>query len=162
MAVTSAEPDWLYVITATGTMKGIYKSTDRGSTFIEVLDGATINLLAYDDTGAGSTGQGSYDLALAASPIDANTIVVGGINTWRSEDGGLNWTLVSHWANGGVQVVHADKHSLRFRAMVIYGNAMMAASMCRTIMERPGRIKQTAWPSARCTRWAVRHQKKMK
>lgn len=116
LAVSPDEPDWVYAITVTGSLKGIYKSTDRGATFIKIFDGATKNLLSYNDDGSGTTGQGSYDLAMAASPVDANTILVGGINTWRSTDGGLNWSLVSHWANGGVQVVHADKHNLRFRS----------------------------------------------
>ncbi len=115
LAVSPDEPDWVYAITVTGSLKGIYKSSDRGSTFVKVFDGATKNLLTYDADGSGTNGQAGYDLALAASPLDANTLLVGGVNTWRSTDGGQNWTLVSHWANGGVQVVHADKHNLHFR-----------------------------------------------
>ncbi|HSF88274.1 MAG TPA: GEVED domain-containing protein [Saprospiraceae bacterium] len=116
MAVSPAQPDWLYVITATGNLKGIYKSTDRGSSFEKRMAGDTLNLLSYNYDGSGTTGQGSYDLAMAASPIDPNVLLVGGINTWRSTDGGVHWTLMTHWANGGVQVVHADKHNLRFRS----------------------------------------------
>ena len=116
MAVTPAEANWLYVIAAAGGLKGIYKSTDSGDTFEKVFDGATKNLLTWDAEGTGTNGQGSYDLAIAASPIDPNIVLVGGINTWRSTDGGYNWTLMTHWANAGIQVVHADKHNLRFRS----------------------------------------------
>lgn len=116
MAVTPAQPDWLYVIAATGRLQGIYRSTDSGATFEKIMAGDTLNLLSYNYDGSGTTGQGSYDLAIASSPVDPNILLVGGINTWRSMDGGVTWTLMTHWASGNVQIVHADKHNLRFRS----------------------------------------------
>ena len=33
-----------------------------------------------------------YDLCIAVNPSDANTVFIGGITTWKSTDGGVNWT----------------------------------------------------------------------
>lgn len=94
---------------------GVYKSTNSGSSFSEVLSGYSINLLNWDTYGTDLGGQGWYDLSIAASPADANVLLVGGVNTWRSTDGGYNWEIVNHWWGDGVQAVHADKHMLKFR-----------------------------------------------
>ena len=75
-----------------------------------------------DSDGSGSNvGQGSYDLCIAASPTDANTVYLGGINTWKSTDGGYNWTINNMWTSSGsynfvgAPVAHADKHALAFQ-----------------------------------------------
>jgi len=119
LAVSPNQPTWVYAVVA-GTdngLYGIYKSTNSGATFSQVFDGNVSgnNLLGWASKGNDSTGQGWYDLTIAAAPSDASTILVGGINTWRSTDGGSNWTIVNHWWGDGVQAVHADKHKLKFR-----------------------------------------------
>ena len=44
-----------------------------------------------------------------------NLIFVGGVNTWQSNDGGVNWNISSHWyGGGGVEYKHADEHYLRY------------------------------------------------
>ena len=114
IAVTKAAPDWVYAITESGGLDSIYKSTDRGATFTRVFDGSILNLLHWNANGIGPGGQGYYDLGFDASPIDPNILFVGGINTWRSRDGGNTWQIVNHFTGSLVQAVHADKHSLRF------------------------------------------------
>ncbi|MEO5907291.1 MAG: GEVED domain-containing protein, partial [Saprospiraceae bacterium] len=116
LAVTPAQPTWVYAVAARGALEGIYKSTDSGTTFNKVFDGETKNLLHWNASGIGSGGQGYYDLAIDVSPFDPNLLLVGGINTWRSNDGGLSWNIVNHFGGVGVQTVHADKHNLRFRS----------------------------------------------
>jgi hypothetical protein len=73
-------------------------------------------MLGWDSDGSGTGGQGWYDLSLAASPQNANIVLVGGINTWRSDNGGTSWSIVNHWWGDGVPAAHADKHWLAFRA----------------------------------------------
>lgn len=114
LAVTPADPSRVYAIGSSGGLEGIYRSEDSGNTFEKVFDGDTLNLLHWDDAGIGDGGQGWYDLAIAASPLDANTLFVGGINTWRSSDGGESWKIVNHFTGNSAQVVHADKHALVF------------------------------------------------
>lgn len=106
-AVVSNSEDGLY---------GIYKSTDSGVNFTQVLDGSTNNLLGWEALGNDNSGQAWYDLSIAVSPTDANVVLVGGINTWRSIDGGSSWSIVNHWWGDNVQDVHADKHMLNFRS----------------------------------------------
>ena len=113
--MTPAAPDWVYAVSESGGLDGIYKSVDKGMTFTKMLSGDTLNLLHWNANGIGDGGQGFYDLGIAASPIDSNVLLVGGINTWRSQDGGADWSIVNVFAGGQVQIVHADKHSLHFR-----------------------------------------------
>ena len=118
LAVSPNNPNLVYAVVVDGSsgLNGIYKSTNSGSSFSQVFSGSTKNLLHWSSDGSGSGGQGWYDLALAASPNDANTVVVGGINSWRSTDGGNSWSIIDHWWGDGVQAVHADKHQLKYRS----------------------------------------------
>lgn len=119
LAVTPDNANYVYavVVDASSGLDGVYKSTNSGSSFTEVFSGNTKNLLDWSTDGSGSGGQGWYDLSIAASPTNANTIFVGGINTWRSTNGGSSWSQVNHWyGGGGAPAVHADKHQLKFRS----------------------------------------------
>ncbi|OYT15110.1 MAG: hypothetical protein B7C24_14790, partial [Bacteroidetes bacterium 4572_77] len=119
LAVTAANPNFVYAVVADDNdgLLGIYKSNNSGSSFSQVYSGSSKNLLGWSAFGGGTGGQAWYDLALAVSPTQENTLVVGGINTWKSLDGGDSWAIVNHWyGDGGVQAVHADKHQLNYRS----------------------------------------------
>jgi photosystem II stability/assembly factor-like uncharacterized protein len=118
LAVSPNQPNWVYAVAANGDngLYAIFKSTDSGGSFNEVFNGIVKNLLTWESDGSGTGGQGWYDLALAASPVDANILLVGGVNTWRSTNGGADWSIVNHWYGDGVQSVHADKHMLSYRS----------------------------------------------
>lgn len=120
LAVSAANNAVVYAIScnSSGGLDGIYKSIDYAVSFSKVFNGATSgnNLLNHSTDGSGSGGQGTYDLAIAASPADANLVFIGGINCWRSTNGGTSWTLNNHWyGGGGAPEVHADKHCLAFQ-----------------------------------------------
>lgn len=127
MAVTNHNADFLYLIAAnsSGGLLGIYKSTNRGESFTQTFAGDETNhyLLNYysDGSGSGNTGQGTYDLAIAVAPYDSNIVFIGGVNTWKSEDGGVTWNINNMWTAysgynfSGAPEVHADKHVLKFR-----------------------------------------------
>ena len=73
----------------------------------------TPNILDWSCDGSGTGGQGWYDLSLAADPVSMNTIYAGGVDVWKSVDGGVNWLINSHWYGGcSVPAVHADCHML--------------------------------------------------
>ena len=119
LAVTPAEPTWVYAIMENNDsgLYGIYKSEDSGLSFTQVFDGMVSgnNMLGWDN-GGDDGGQGWYDLAIAVSPTDANTLLVGGINTWMSSDGGVTWSIANHWYGGYfVDDAHADKHYLGYQ-----------------------------------------------
>lgn len=60
--------------------------------------------------------QGGYDQAIAVDPLDANRIWVGGIEMFRSDDGGKNWGMASYWwaSTSHPHYSHADRHVIVF------------------------------------------------
>ena len=115
LAVTPNNPSVVYALISNtdGGYLGLYKSNDEGENWN--LQSDTPNLLTWSTNGSGNDGQGWYDLALAISPYNENEVYVGGINTWRSTDGGLSWNIISHWyGSNGVSYKHADEHVLKF------------------------------------------------
>ncbi|HNW89134.1 MAG TPA: GEVED domain-containing protein [Bacteroidales bacterium] len=118
LAVSANQPAWVYAIAAQSDegLYGIYKSTNSGTSYTQVFAGSTKNLLGWESDGSDSGGQGWYDLSIAASPGNANILLIGGVNTWRSTNGGTSWSIVNHWWGDGVQAVHADKHMLKYRS----------------------------------------------
>lgn len=94
--------------------KGFYRSTNVGEKWAMMDDGKK-NFLGWDTAGGGTGGQSWYDLAIAVNPNDADEVLIGGVNIWRSTDGGATFTCVSMWYSGaGVDAVHADQHTLYF------------------------------------------------
>jgi photosystem II stability/assembly factor-like uncharacterized protein len=76
----------------------------------------SLGVMSSDFTG----GQGDYDLTLAIDPKDpfnSNTVYIGGIELYKTTDGGGNWNQLSSWASGycGRPYVHADMHQILFR-----------------------------------------------
>ncbi|MCP4178425.1 MAG: hypothetical protein GY756_11720, partial [bacterium] len=124
IAVSSDEPTWVYAIVSgnNGGLFGIYKSEDSGNNFNQILDGTASgnNLLGRSINGTSSGGQGSYDLSIAVSPNDANTIIIGGIMSHISYNGGVSWSCSSYYRpltnnSGEYPIVHADKHMHKYR-----------------------------------------------
>lgn len=118
LAVSANQAAWVYAVVCDYEygLLGVYKSTNSGTSFNEVLSGYSLNLLGWESYGDDYGGQGWYDLSIAASPVNANIVLVGGVNTWKSLDGGTNWEISNHWWGDGVPAVHADKHMLSFRS----------------------------------------------
>jgi hypothetical protein len=113
LAVSAANAAYVYILASNNSsgFLGVYRSTDSGATF--ATRATTPNLLGWSPTGADSGGQGWYDLAIECDPANAETIWTGGVNIWKSINGGTNFTLNGHWyGGGGAPYVHADIHSL--------------------------------------------------
>ncbi len=118
LAVTPDNPAVVYALVANTSsgLKGIYKSTDFGDSFSLIYDSE--NLMGWNCDGGGSNGQAWYDLCIAADPNNEDIVFVGGINTWKTTDGGANWDINTHWSStcsGSATTVHADKHTLVYR-----------------------------------------------
>jgi len=92
------------------------KSTDGGKTWFEINQyNKTKNILGWSSTGSDEGGQGWYDLAITIDPTNPNIIYVGGINIWKSTNGGSRWTCTSFWNTSKLDFyVHADIHYLSF------------------------------------------------
>ncbi|MFM8489902.1 MAG: WD40/YVTN/BNR-like repeat-containing protein, partial [Bacteroidota bacterium] len=73
---------------------GFYRSTNSGASY--TLQSNTPNLLGWSATGSDTGGQGWYDLTIACSYKQPNHVIIGGVNVWRSTDGGTTWEISAH------------------------------------------------------------------
>ena len=117
VAVTGADTNYVYAVYGANNngLYGVYRSTDRGVTWTQ-MHGSTPNILDWSTNGSGTGGQAWYDLTIGVSHTNKNLVLVGGVNIWRSTNGGNNFSLCGHWyGGGGVDFVHADHHALEFK-----------------------------------------------
>jgi len=120
VAVSAADTNDVYVLASDPNnyaFYGLYLSTNHGTSFtaVSTLAGGAPNILGRASAGNDPTvGQGWYDLSMDVSPTNIDSIYVGGINIWRSANGGTSWKLSSDWFGSGASFVHADIHSLSF------------------------------------------------
>ncbi len=121
LAVTPDSNNVVYAVMSNKNnygLEGFYKSVDTGRIFVKVPD--TVNILGWKCNGSDTaTGQGWYDLTVAADPNNASKVFVGGISTWYSTNGGKKWQLSNYWTNNTcgttTSMTHADKHELVFQ-----------------------------------------------
>lgn len=59
-------------------------------------------------------GQGWYDNVIAVDPVDPNRVWVGGIDLFRSDDGGVNWGIASNAYVEDIFSIHPDQHVILF------------------------------------------------
>jgi trimeric autotransporter adhesin len=82
-----------------------YKSIDGGVTWIK--QNTTVM-----PAGLGS-GQGWYNLTLSINPANSNELISGGLDAYRSINGGTNWTRITFWVTTA-PYVHADHHFIQW------------------------------------------------
>lgn len=123
LATTADDPNYVYAVISANNngLEGVYRSTNGGTTWTQTLSGSSQNLLHWGtnpggNSGSSAGGQGWYDLAIAVSPINKDFVYVGGVNIWRSTNGGTSWSLSAHWyGGGGAAFAHADQHFFLFK-----------------------------------------------
>ena len=112
LAVTPAEPDYVYALYGgsnaygSGTYKGLFRSTDAAVSFDTMS--TTPNILQSNI---------SYRcLALAAHPLNADSIIAGSYRLWHSGDGGINFSSANDTGSpSGSNYVHVDIHELKYQ-----------------------------------------------
>ncbi len=114
ISVTPADPNYVYILRSASdnSFGGVYRSTNSGTSF--TLRSSSPNIFGWDPDGSDTGGQGWYDIACGVSPTDKEEITCGGVNTWKSLDGGATWSLNTHWYGGGAPYVHADLHAVEY------------------------------------------------
>mgnify|MGYP003321134842 FL=1 len=117
LATTANDTNYVYALYGANNngLYGVYRSTNGGTTWTQ-RHGASPNLLDWSTNGSGSGGQAWYDLAIAVSPLNKDIVLTGGVNVWRSNNGGSSFALSGHWyGGGGASFVHADHHWMTFK-----------------------------------------------
>lgn len=126
IAVSSSNPSVVYVAGSKNAEDdndiGVFlKSTNGGNTWSNMT-------IPQDPNGVHFTrGQAWYDLILSVDPTNENVLYAGGIDLYRSNDGGQSWNQLSHWYGGfGYPYVHADQHSITYQpgdnSTILFGN----------------------------------------
>jgi len=93
---------------ATDNVATIYKSTDGGATWAAT---------GGQPTAGWASGQGWYALGAAIDPSNANNVIVGGLEPYKTTNGGTSWSRIARWVGTTGQYVHADIHYIN-----IYGS----------------------------------------
>lgn len=89
-----------------GGVDKVYKTTNGGTSWAATA-GQAANGADF------SNGQAWYDLDIECSPTDANRVFVGGLNVYRTTNGGTSW---SQTTGGFVSpYIHVDQHYITFR-----------------------------------------------
>ncbi len=131
LEVSSTNSNKMYALTQGSTAPvHIYRTTDKFTTVTETTlpNDADAGIPANDFT----RGQSFYDLMIEADPTNDNIVYVGGIDLFRTTNGGNSWSQISKWSNNSglaglpVSFVHADQHAMTFRPgnsnQAIFGN----------------------------------------
>lgn len=114
IAVSNQTADKVYVLA---------ELTEGGVTMIGTTNGftttSTLALPIDADSGIPANdfcrGQAFYDLMLEVDPTNDQILYTGGIDLFKSSNGGTSWSQFSHWYGGfGYQDVHSDQHGLAF------------------------------------------------
>ncbi|OAI41772.1 hypothetical protein AYO41_01415 [Verrucomicrobia bacterium SCGC AG-212-E04] len=86
----------------TGTTAQLYKSTNGGQTYTQVTVSGGTNWMSA---------QGWYDNTIWVDPTNANTLIVGGLDLYRSTNGGTTLNKISTWQSAPLSA-HADHHGI--------------------------------------------------
>ncbi|QTE24351.1 T9SS type A sorting domain-containing protein [Polaribacter cellanae] len=104
----------------TGKVSGlgeIVKTENAGTTWSNLPEPADSGDATIPDKDF-TRGQAWYDLIISVDPTDSKKLYVGGVNTFKSNDGGTTWIKTSSWESyydNSVSIVHADIHNIIFR-----------------------------------------------
>lgn len=113
IGVSADDPNVVYVLEASsGIFGGFHKSTDSGSTFTK-LDHTGKNYFGYSSFADDTSGQAPRDMDVVVNPQDVMDVHIAGVLSWRSTDGGANFSITAQWvpqdaAFEGIGYCHAD------------------------------------------------------
>ncbi len=126
LACAPSDADYLYCLIEYGQQLGyVLKSTDKGVSWVNLNEpDASASGLDSDDF---TRNQAWYDLVIAVDPLDKNSVIIGGIDLFKSTDAGISWNRLSYWhIFYGSPYVHADQHAIIYKnnssSEAIFGN----------------------------------------
>lgn len=142
LAIAPSNPNVIYALAASNEpgkkwqgLRGVWRSDssgDPGSWSAQVTSASThdvvgptmlSNALTIDNDICGGVDEapltmGWYCNTIAVDPLDANRVWVGGVDLFRSDDGGATWGVASYWWTEQQAkqpaFIHADQHAIVF------------------------------------------------
>ena len=110
VAVAPSDPSRVYALFSdtSNLQVDMAASTDGGDSWTPLnLAAKKVNILST---------QGNYFSDMAVDPSDPNVVYAGGLDLWKTIDGGATWTQLSRWqgVGYGFPYVHADQHAIAF------------------------------------------------
>jgi len=121
MATAPSNANVAYAIACNSSdyrIKGIWKTTDKGNTWFETN--------RPDNNYEFAARQAWYDLSFAVDPNNENVVAMGGLNIWRTRDGGDTWQQLTAGRLDSVLIryAHVDQHEIVFENsdVVYFGN----------------------------------------
>lgn len=100
-AIAPSNNDIIYalVVSPLGALVNVYRSDDKGETWIVVGPGGSVSFNIFNTGSNISAGVGLYAATIEVYPDDPYHILVGGLNMWEGtkiqDDGFYHWTLRS-------------------------------------------------------------------
>jgi uncharacterized protein (TIGR03437 family) len=137
LAIAPSNQDVIYAVSADNGAGGmqhglhaVFRSTNSGNNWTAQVRGNdqkklntllfTNPIFALNNECYGKASQfyhqGWYNNVIAVDPKNENIVWVGGVDLFRSDDGGLNWGMASFWhlSPANQRYVHADHHAIAF------------------------------------------------
>ncbi|NOX46671.1 MAG: T9SS type A sorting domain-containing protein [Chlorobi bacterium] len=119
LAAAPSDENIVYAIVGAGWTNSSNFNYARGRYILKSTDGGeswTEKNLPGGDPGWASLSWHAF--ALAVNPTDPNNLFAGGLDLWKTANGGSSWGHVSEWSawgTGSDDYVHADQHWIRFK-----------------------------------------------
>lgn len=127
LATAPSNSNYVYALINTGSdVTDILKTVNGGTTWLGQSIPNYLNQNCTESTSPFTRGQGWYDLIALVHPTDPDRVIIGGVDLFRTDDGGTSWESISYWTGGCDDYVHADQHALisrpGFDNAVLVGN----------------------------------------
>lgn len=114
LGISTKTPErvWMLLAVPDGNFQGVWRSTNSGANFSKVTNAPTTIFRPTTQFGA----QGWYDLMIGVSPNSgsSDTVFLGGIEGWVTQDGGANWEMFAGYADLPSTAPHVDIHAVAF------------------------------------------------
>ncbi len=108
LSIAPSNPNYIYtcLVSSTGGLKGVYRSTDKGATWSLIGPGGSTDFELF-----GPNNQGTYDVCIAVHPTNPDKIFVGGLVIWEWH---LGSSFVQVTTGSEKYDAHVDMHAIVF------------------------------------------------
>ncbi len=108
LACAPSDSDYVYMISQSSSnyeANAVRRTTNGGSSWTTLTNPDDV----FSDNFCKS--QAWYNISMAVDPYDRDNVVIGGIDLYKTTNGGTTWTEISHWYGAtGLPEVHSDQH----------------------------------------------------